>query len=182
MQEYDTDELPEPENKALDPDYIFEEEPGFKTSEVELFKEVIEEGMRNGASNCALANYINLTLKAVNMEYKQITASCIKKWKMTIGEQARHDHEESKKGVYCMKFDGKSSDTSFGHKKFGKVDHITVVTEPENKYLDHFVTTGSGVAMAGGLMDIIESTESRDTLEAIGSDGTNGKTLKVFIF
>merc|ERR1712243_495450 len=82
----------------------------------------IEEGMRNGASNRALANYINLTLKAVNMEYKQITASCIQKWKIRVGKEARQNHEESKKGIYCMKFDGKSSDTSFGHNKFGKVD------------------------------------------------------------
>ena len=174
MQEYDTDDLPEPDNIAMDPDYMLEDEPGFKMSEVEVFKEVIEEGMRNGASNRALANYINLTLKAVNMEYKQIAPSSIKRWKIAIGEQARHDHDDSKKGLFCMKFDGKSSDTSFGHNKFGKVDHITVITEPENEYLDHFVTTGSGVAMAGGLMDIIENTESRDTLEAIGSDGTNG--------
>lgn len=80
----------------------------------------------------------------------------------------------------CLKFDGKSSAKAIGHNLTERVHHLTVIKEgfeqPDPKYVDHMECGETGIDMAKAVLSVVESTESQESLLAIGSDGTNSNT------
>ena len=50
--------------------------------------------------------------------------------------------------------------------------HLTFVVEPECKYLEHLRSGETGLAMCVTMMSVIEETNSKDSLLAIGADST----------
>ena len=90
--------------------------------------------------------------------------------------ESKAEYEEQATDLICLKMDGKSSEAAIGLNKFKKQHTITVIKEPNPKYVDHFESGESGLSVAGGLHRVIQSTKSETTLLAIGSDGAYTNT------
>ena len=61
----------------------------------------------------------------------------IQRWRANVGDDAIKEHEESKQGLTCLKFDEKNDFVNIGNNKIKKINHLTVTSEPSNKYVDH---------------------------------------------
>ena len=99
-----------------------------------------------------------------------------KKGKLELSEKRKENE------IDALYFDGRKDDTKVNIKKTGtyysrtiKEEHITLITEPESKYLGHFVPqTGSAANIASGIIEFLEKEDLKtDNLIAIGCDGTN---------
>ena len=95
----------------------------------------------------------------------------------TLSGSSRDTHSE----IISIAFDGRKDDTqhmfetSLGKKivQCHKEEHITVLCEPGSTYIDHFtVENGQATTIAKELLDIVYSSNSKDTLRAICCDGT----------
>ena len=98
----------------------------------------------------------------------------------TNNELVQRDYENmtSLQSIY---FDGRKDDTCINLKvsetKYKRIiekeEHISVLSEPNSKYITHFVPTyGTAKNIREGLAKVIRKSENEDTLEAVGYDGT----------
>ena len=92
------------------------------------------------------------------------------------GKNAKSRHEENERKLICVKFDGKNSLASIGQNKFKKQHTITVIKEPQPKYLDHFESGERGIDVKNGLFYTLQTTGSIDSVQAVGSDGAYTNT------
>ena len=85
--------------------------------------------------------------------------------------------EQYEEGLVCLQFDGKSSMCLQPNSKEKKANLTTVVSQPGAKYVSHFESRSTGLALANGVIQIIDDTNSRETLVALGC----GKSKKFII-
>ena len=68
-----------------------------------------------------------------------------------------------------------------GKKSFNilKEEHVSVLEEPGSMYIDHkSVENGKAITIGQELIEIISNSDSRESLRAVCSDGTNVKVGK----
>ena len=82
--------------------------------------------------------------------------------------ESRNEHDKINVELTCLKMDGKTSKVNIGKNRTIKQETTTVIKEPNPGYLDHFHFAKSGLAIAGGLMNVILKTKSKLTLLAVG--------------
>jgi hypothetical protein len=165
----DSNEFKDDEN---DKNWEMPEMPG----KPDKFSDAVKIGMRFNISSGVLALIINLVLLAVGLKEECISWNAIENLKKRMGSEARNKHDEVNVGLTCMKMDGKTSKVNIGHNKTVKQETTTVIKEPKPGYLDHFHFAKKGLAIAGGMMNIILRTKSYLTLLAIGCDSTASNT------
>ena len=71
---------------------------------------------------------------------------------------------------------------AFPHNKFVREHIVTVVQEGKSKsgYVDHFKTSGeTGLVISSGLWNILEETESTESIVALGVDIVRDGQLSV---
>jgi hypothetical protein len=96
-----------------------------------------------------------------------------------------HSKSRSASNISSIYFDGKR-DLTLINQKEGDIyyrkkvseEHISLITEPDSKYLGHFTPgTGSSHSIHTGILLFIEEKKlAMDSLVAIGCDGTNVNT------
>ena len=59
------------------------------------------------------------------------------RWRARTGQDAVKEHESNEKGYTCLKFDEKNDFVNIGNNHIRKFNHLTVTSEPSNKYVDH---------------------------------------------
>ena len=161
------------DNRKKDEDWVnYEEERGVKRPEI--FSEVIKAAMRYDISIAALCLIINLVLQAVKMEHLYVSKSGLEKWQKNTGEITVAEYDKEMQGLVCLKADGKTSEVAVGHNQTVRKHNLSIIKEgckadPTPKYVDHVESGESGVAMAGKIMDVIENTNSTESLMAIGA-------------
>lgn len=95
-------------------------------------------------------------------------------------KQAIQKNDENK-SLVCIKFDGRGDgQTNIGLNRKGMEKHITIISEPNSKYLD-FITLSKGESedaqrLATEIFSIICQYHSRNTIRVIGCDGENKNT------
>ena len=171
-------------NLEQDLDWVpVEEEIGVKRSET--FSEVIKTAMRYNVSIYALYLIINLVLQVVNMDHMYVSKSGLYKWSKNIGKETTEEYDKDMKSFVCLKADGKTSETNIGHNQKIRKHHLTIMKEgcksdPTPKYVNHVESGESGLAMAGQIMTVIENTDSKESLVAIGG-GKQSKIVAITI-
>ena len=94
-----------------------------------------------------------------------------------IGLELELDHED--KGPYeYLGFDGKKSSVLMENCRTEKcVDKITFICQSSHEYVDHKVPeSGHGIAIAKILYEVVEKTNSLDTIKSISTDSPNQNT------
>ena len=161
------------DDRKKDEDWVnYEEERGVKRPEI--FSEVIKAAMRYDISIAALCLIINLVLQAVRMDHLYVSKAGLEKWQRNTGETSVAEYEKEMQGLVCLKADGKTSEVAVGHNQTVRKHNLSIIKEgckadPTPKYVDHVESGESGVAMAGKIMDVIENTNSTESLLAIGA-------------
>ncbi len=85
---------------------------------------------------------------------------------------------KEKKGLLCIKFDGRRDKTLQDGNRFSQDEHVTVVAEPGGQYIDHFTpSSGEGRDIANEIVAILDEHDSQSTIPAVGADGTSVNTL-----
>ena len=143
---------------------------------LDKFSQVAEDSERFGLSDLASFLMINHTLAAVNKPEEFVSKSGFRKLRKRVRSKEKRNYERKYRRLRVFKFDGKISWNSVGKGKKVKKTNITVMTEPENKYIDHFSCRDNGLNVGTGLWKCIEDTDSVDTLEAVGCDGCTVNT------
>ena len=146
------------------------------TERLDKFSNVAEDSERFQISSFAAVLMINHTLAAVNKNDEFISTSGFANLKKRVRSKAKRNHERKYRRLRVFKFDGKQSAVSVGKGKKKKKTNITVIQEPEPKYIDHFSCRDNGLNVGNGLWSVIENTDSVETLEAIGCDGCTVNT------
>ena len=160
------------EDDTADKDFVpeFEDLNAVGEPRLDKFKNVAMDGLRFNVTNTAVTLIVNGTLAAVGKEDEFVSQSGMRNLTKRVREESKQQYEENQRGNVCLKFDGKCSPVSRGKNKFRKQGTITVITEPSPKYCDHFeASRETGLIVASGVWDIIQSTGSVDTLLAIGA-------------
>ena len=86
-----------------------------------------------------------------------------------IGTQAKEDHEQKYTNIKCITIDGKTSDAANKHNQTIRKHHLTMVVEPECKYLDHLECGETGLAMATATISVLDATNSGESCDTVGS-------------
>ena len=160
-----------------DPDYVnFEWEYGVKRQDMGKFRHAINYGIRRQLSDADIMMMMNFTLFGVDRDDKYVSKSLIRSWRKELADEAKKDYEAEHQNVKCITFDGKTVDESIGHNQTERNHQLTFVVEPEMKYLEHAKCGETGIAMCMATMNVIEETNSLDSLLAIGA----GKTILKF--
>ena len=105
---------------------------------------------------------------AVGKTEEFVSKSGFRKLRKRVRSKEKRNYERKYRRLRVFKFDGKISWNSVGKGKKVKKTNITVMTEPENKYVDHFSCRDNGLNVGTGLWKCIEETDSVDTVEALG--------------
>ena len=88
------------------------------------------------------------------------------------GEKLKEQHKLVNKAHMCLEFDGKQNLVSMPHCQKKKQENISVISQPSGMFVDFFSPkNGSGVALANGLYNVCEETESLETLRMLKMDG-----------
>ena len=146
------------------------------TERLDKFSQVAEDSERFGISDLASFLMINHTLEAVGKKEEFLSMSGFRKVRKRVRSKSKRNYERKYRRLRVFKFDGKISANSVGKGKKKKKTNITVMTEPENKYIDHFSCRDNGLNVGTGLWNVIEETDSVDTIEALGCDGCTVNT------
>ncbi len=78
-------------------------------------------------------------------------------------KEARINKE--KKGLLCIKFDGKKDKTLQDGNRFSQEEHVTVVAEPGGQYIDHVTpSSGEGRDIANEIVAKLDKPDSHSTL------------------
>ena len=110
---------------------------------------------------------------------KVVDKSKRRRQRKIVRESLKETWKEVK--IKVLYFDGQKDDTKVNMKKANryyninvKEEHITLIAEPDSKYLGHFApSNGSASHIAEGIIDYIKREgASTDALIAIGCDGT----------
>ena len=76
------------------------------------------------------------------------------------------------KSIPCVGFDGKKGHSRAKNCKKEVLDKYTVVSQPEAKYVDHFVPrAGTALAISNDLLHVLEKYNSEDSITALLCDG-----------
>jgi hypothetical protein len=109
----------------------------------------------------------------------------------TRGKIRRERQLERTSGVYLapvnitsLYFDGRKDVTlsmmkigTSWHRKRSKEEHITIVAQPGDEYVDHLtLNDGTSETLASGLLQMMESIDSTQSVTVIGADSTNVNT------
>ena len=140
------------------------------------FSQVAEDSERFGLSDLASFLMINHILAAVDKTDEFVSKSGFRKLRKRVRSKEKRNYERKYRRLRVFKFDGKISWNSVRKGKKVKKTNITVMTEPENKYINHFSCRDNGLNVGTGLWKCIEDTDSVDTLEAVGCDGCTVNT------
>ena len=146
------------------------------TERLDKFSQVAEDSERFGISDLGSFLMINHTLEAVGKKDEFLSMSGFRKLRKRVRSKSKRNYERKYRRLRVFKFDGKISANSVGKGKKKKKTNITVMTEPENKYIDHFSCRDNGLNVGTGLWNVIEETDSVDTVEALGCDGCTVNT------
>ena len=146
------------------------------TERLDKFSQVAEDSERFGISDLGAFLMINHTLDAVGKKEEFLSMSGFRKLRKRVRSKSKRNYERKYRRLRVFKFDGKISANSVGKGKKKKKTNITVMTEPENKYIDHFSCRDNGLNVGTGLWNVIEETDSVDTVEALGCDGCTVNT------
>ena len=164
-----------------DLDYIIDAADEIGVRRPMIFGDAIMTAKRWKIPFRALTLIINQTLRAVDRDDLYMAKTSVDNWGNRIGKEAVEEYEKEHQCLTCIKFDGKKSKRAIGHNKFERQHFLTVIKEgfetPDPKYIDHKEAGETGLSMGGIVMDVIEATDSKDSLLAIGS----GETLMVFL-
>ena len=133
---------------------------------------------RFGISSRATALLMNAMLKDLGIKDEKMIVNHrrILKLKKDVGKEALNAHKSTKKNLSCIQFDGKTSESMMPNSKKMRIHKISAVSQPGGDYLDHFESGEKGFQMADGILSIIEETDSRNSLIALGT-GMDGYLL-----
>ena len=96
--------------------------------------------------------------------------------KKKYGQEKTKSHFENDRHLTCISFDGKRCDVK-GTRDVKKEEVITCTSEPNGKYLQHFIPkNGQADTIAYELFNVIQCYDGEETLAAILADGTNTNT------
>jgi hypothetical protein len=120
-------------------------------------------------------------------ERNKLSESKIQRMFVKYGEQLAAENLDSATEIVCLMFDGRKDETLTTTvlsdregaviKEKVKQEHIVVVEEPNSEYRTHFTpTSGKAIDIAEGLLNFIETSNSLDSLNVIGADGTATNT------
>ena len=127
--------------------------------------------MRKNLSNNYIALVINHLVKALpisgDKEKYYVSATTIHHLKRKIGQEAVEEQQEE--GLEGLKVDGKTVITIMEHNHSKKTHYSTITSDPGEKYISHFESNQSGLAIAAGVMEAIYDTNSIETIVAIGT-------------
>ena len=95
---------------------------------------------------------------------------------MGLGQSLAEEHAKNVGHVF-IGFDGKKNKNLEAHSKGTVYENVTVVTQPDAKYLHHFfLSSGTGRNIGRELFQVILTYEMYDTLLGIGADSTSVNT------
>ena len=96
--------------------------------------------------------------------------------KLMFGREKIAQHK-LKGPMQGIQVDAKQCDEALPNCRSHKVNMLTVVRMPENEYEDHFKSEGDGGKdVAKGCIEILEATNSKDSLLVTSSDGAANNT------
>ena len=113
---------------------------------------------------------MNTMLKEIGIEDKNffVNHAQIQRLISKCGETELIAHEANK-GLVAIKYDGKTCETALEHCKTERKHFITVVDGTGNgNYIHHFQSGESAQDVSDGIMDVLELTDSVDSILAIG--------------
>ena len=97
--------------------------------------------------------------------------------KNRYGNNLIKEHNKNTNNIECLGFDGKKSYSKAANSRQVMLDKYTVVSQPESKYIDHFVPkNGFRVTIANELYALICKYDSEDSLRALLCDGCRTNT------
>ena len=134
-------------------------------------------GIRDHQTLAALINCLRIDDGETDLS-KFVSARKIEnEWKK-LGQNLSKEHSKIDK-VICIKFDGKKGLVKLVRGKQTVVEIITCVVEPGGYYLHQFEPEeGTGVGIAQGVFQVVQSYDSEDSLLAIGGDNCATNTGK----
>ena len=143
------------------------------------FPETIETARRYDLSNHALAAVINSHTNDLsviagfeNPETYHVSTTKVKNMKNKYGNILIDNHSSEINSLECVGFDGKKGHSRAKNCKKEVLDKYTVVSQPEAKYVDHFVPrAGTALAISNDLLHVLEKYNSEDSITALLCDG-----------
>ncbi len=134
----------------------------------------VSTAQRYGVSTRAATALANALLKNLdlNTEENLLSRTKVQQMMARYGEEKASEHGNIK-DLECIKFDGRIDTTVTQEERNVREDHITVISEPGAKYLDHFTPkSGKACDIADELFDLLKEYRSAETIRALGCDGT----------
>ena len=127
-------------------------------------------GTRFGLSSRGLAFTINSVLMDLGITdtAKFVHQNRVLRLKKKLGIDAINEHEQEKKKLVCLRYDGKTSLSALPNCKQTKTHYITTV-DGDGDYIHHFKSGEGAREIAKGVLKVIMDTESEASLLAIGA-------------
>ncbi len=147
---------------------------------LEEFPNTMMIAKRYNASTRQTAAFINAVLQDLNMATTEnlVSRKKVRNMMDRYGKKEARINKE-KKGLLCIKFDGRKDKTLQDGNRFSQEEHVTVVAEPGGQNIDHFTpSSGEGRDIANEIVAILDEHDSQSTLQAMGADGTSVNTGK----
>ena len=146
---------------------------------------ILVERYRIPARQAAMLWNASLLCNGNTDKSKLISHSTILRLQARYGKEILEERKAKQRPYIAIEADGKEVHTPIGNNKTVKRNFITVVglpiptaedPEPEVEYASHFQSRETGLAIASGVSETIEDSESKDDLFVSKSDGSPNNT------
>lgn len=134
--------------------------------------------LRHDMGDRVLSGMINSVLMDLTIydQTKFVSPFYAQSMKSKLGQSLAEEHAKNVGHVF-IGFDGKKNKNLEAHSKGTVYENVTVVTQPDAKYLHHFsLSSGTGRNIGRELFQVILTYEMYDTLLGIGADSTSVNT------